>query len=381
MRILAAILVLACSAVDLVRCAEVANSPELVDVYTGGAEGYRVFRIPSVVVSRKGTLLAFCEGRKFSGSDETPTDLVLKRSIDGGKTWTPLMTLVRAVPEAAMDPCAVVDRTDGKIFLLYDRWPELAKDRMRKDHRRAAGLGRDSITGWVVTSTDDGLTWSEPRDITASTKRAEWTEIIHGPGVGIQTRSGRLVVPCNYHHKGNRSFVICSDDRGRSWQLGGETGPGVDESQVVELADGRLMLNMRSYRGKHCRAVSYSADGGKTWSEVTDVPELVERPTQGSILRYTLAGPQDKNRLLFCNPADPSQRVNLTVRISYDEGRTWPVSRTLYAGSGLYSCLTVLPGGTIGCLFERDNCRTISFARFSLEWLSSGSDRLTFSRP
>jgi sialidase-1 len=364
------------SVISLTVARAASEKPTLTDVFQSGADGYRSYRIPSVIVAPKGTVLAFCEGRKFSAGDQTPTDLVLKRSQDGGKTWLPMQIVVPGVPHAMMDPCPVVDRTTGTIHLAYDRWPDKAGDTVDGKVHRKTGLGLDSVTGWFTTSTDDGTTWSEPRNVTATTKMPEWAGFAHGPGVGIQTRSGRLVVPCNHYHDNRRCFVIYSDDRGRTWQLGGQVGPLVSECQAVELADGRLMLNMRSYRGKNCRAVAFSSDGGQTWTDFADAPALIEPVCQGSTIRYTAAGPKEKSRLLFCNPADLKKRIKLTVRVSYDEGQTWPVAKTLYEGPSAYSCLTVLPDLSIGCLFERDNYAKITFARFSLDWLTDGKDRI-----
>ena len=228
--------------------------PKHTDVFISSEDGYHTYRIPSVITTPKGTLLAFCEGRKFSSRDQSLTDIVLKRSFDGGKTWTPMQVVVNAVPDAAMDPCPVIDQTTGTIWLIYDRWPEGYKDREIK------GLGMDAVTVWETHSTDEGATWSKPRNITKMTKKPDWTGIAHGPGVGIQTRSGRMVIPCNHYVNDRQAFLIFSNDEGKTWQIGGEVGPKMDESQVVELASGSLMLNMRSYRGKHYRAIAKSAD-------------------------------------------------------------------------------------------------------------------------
>jgi len=344
--------------------------PRHTDVFLSGQDGYHTYRIPSVIATTKGTLLAFCEGRKHTSRDQSPTDMVLKRSLDGGKTWAPMQVVVKALPDAAMDPCPVVDRTTGTIWLVYDRWPEGYQG------SKIAGLGMNAVTVWETHSTDDGATWSKPRNITATAKKADWTGIAHGPGVGIQTRSGRLVIPCNHYSKGRRCVLIWSDDHGKTWQLGGETGPKMSESQVVELADGTLMLNMRSYRGKHRRAIATSTDGGRTWSEIRDDPTLIEPVCQASFLRYTLAGEHGRNRLLFANPAHEKSRVNGTVRLSYDEGKTWPVAKTLVPGGYAYSCLTVLKDMSLGCLYETESYKKIRFARFTLEWLTDGADRI-----
>jgi sialidase-1 len=358
------------------RWSEAAEPPRI-DVFVGGRDGYACYRIPSLIATPKGTLLAFCEGRKFNGMDESPTDMVLRRSLDGGKTWLPMQIIVKAVPEAAMDPCPVVDRSTGSVMLVYDLWPEYVKDTWPKDYRRKPGLGRDSVTAWVTTSRDEGATWSAPVDITAMAKRPSWSNFIHGPGVGIQTRSGRIVIPCCYQMGAWRNFVIYSDDHGKTWQLSdNEVGPGVDESQVVELNDGTLLLNMRSSRGKGCRAVSTSKDGGKTWSALADCPALPEPVCQGSILRYTWADLHGKSRLLFSNPGNTKDRDNGTIRLSYDEGATWPVAKTVQSSHFGYSCLAVLPDWTICCLFENDGCNKATFLRVSLDWLTGGKDRM-----
>ena len=354
-----------------------AAEPQRVDVFVGGQDGYVCYRIPSLIATPKGTLLAFCEGRKFRGMDESPTDMVMKRSLDGGKTWLPMQIVVKAVPEAAMDPCPVIDRTTGDVILVYDLWPEYIKGTWPKDYKRKPGLGRDSVTAWVTTSSDEGATWSTPVDITAMAKKPAWSNFIHGPGVGIQMRSGRIVIPCCYQMGAWRNFTIYSDDHGKTWHLSdNEVGPGVDESQVVERSDGTLVLNMRSSRRKGCRAVSTSKDGGKTWSELVDCPALPEPVCQGSILRYTWADQRGKSRMLFSNPGNTKARDTGTIRLSYDEGATWPVAKTIQPGYFGYSCLAVLPDWTICCLFENVGCRKATLVRFSLDWLTDGKDRM-----
>jgi sialidase-1 len=291
--------------------------------------------------------------------------------------------LVKAVPEAAMDPTAVIDRITGMIVLVYDRWPAIPKGEKLGEHKRATGLGRDSITNWVMTSKDEGVTWSKPVDITAMTKQPEWAETGHGPGLGIQTRSGRLVIPC-FETKpvGGKwgtswNFIIYSDDHGKTWQMSdNEVGPNVNESQVVELTDGSLLLNMRTGQGKDCRAGATSKDDGETWSELFDIPEMPDAGCQASLLRFTwpdLDG--GKSRILYSKGTTPSRHVG-TVHLSYDEAKTWPVTKVVCEGYFGYSCLTIIPDGTIGCLFETDGCRKIAYTKFSLEWLTDGKDSL-----
>ncbi len=351
---------------------EAARRPEQVDVFTSGRDGYQTYRIPSVVVTTRGTVLAFCEGRKFNSSDSGDIDLLLKRSSDGGRTFSKQQIVWDDQGNTCGNPCAVVDRATGTIWLLLthnlgtDREPEII-----------ARKSKGTRTVWVAKSSDDGATWSKPVEITKVAKRPNWTWYATGPGSGIQLRSGRLVVPCDYIEAGTNRFfshLIYSDDHGASWKLGGSAGPFTNECEVVELADGSLLLNMRNYdRKQHFRAVSRSRDGGLTWSPVTHDPALVEPICQASIHRYSLAGDGGKNRILFSNPAEAKSRKEMTLRMSLDEGKTWPVGRVLWPGPAAYSSLAVLPDGTVLCLYERglkSPYEKITLARVKLDWLS-----------
>ena len=164
-----------------------------------------------------------------------------------------------------------------------------------------------------------------------------------------------------------QSHVITSDDGGRTWKRGGVAGPGCNECQVAERADGVLLLNMRSYRKKNRRLVSLSNDSGETWSSPVEDAALIEPVCQASLIRL----PGEKNELLFSNPAS-KKRANLTVRLSRDGGKTWPVSGVLHAGPSAYSCLAALPGRRAACLYERGDkgpYEAIWLARFGLDWL------------
>lgn len=351
--------------------------PQQVDVFISGKDGYHTYRIPAVIVSPKGTVLAFCEGRKHSRSDTGDIDLLLKRSLDGGKTWKPAQIVWDDGPNTCGNPCPVVDRATGVIWLLLTH-------NLGQDHEKdiVAGTSKGTRTAWVCHSEDDGQTWTKPIEITATVKKPEWTWYATGPGVGIQTQKGRLVIPCDYK-VGNPvqfySHVIYSDDHGKSWKLGGIAGPTTGESQVVELADGTLMLNMRNQRGPNARrATAVSNDGGLTWSPISHQADLPEPVCQGSILRYSRGPAPSKDRLLFSNPASETGRVRMTVKVSPDEGKTWPIAKLLHEGPAAYSCLTVLPDQTIGCLYERGDksaYEKITFARCTLDWLTDGKEK------
>ncbi|MBI1903642.1 MAG: exo-alpha-sialidase [Planctomycetia bacterium] len=338
-------------------------------VFTAGQEGYHTYRIPSVIVTKKGTVLAFCEGRKSGRGDAGDIDLLLKRSTDGGKSWQKTQVVWDEGQNTCGNPCPVVDPSTGTIWLLLTH--NLRQD---TEAKIVDGTSEASRTVWVTKSDDDGQSWSPPAEITEGVKRPDWTWYATGPGVGIQLQSGRLLVPCDNKVAGTKarqSHVIYSDDHGRSWKLGGVVGPNCNESQAVELSDGRVMLNMRSYQANNRRLVATSKDEGLTFSPPVEDAALIEPVCQASILRYVAAEGQ-KPRLLFSNPAS-TKRERLTVRLSDDDGCTWPISKVLHEGPAAYSCLTVLEGGTIGCLYERGKesaYETITFARFSLLWLA-----------
>jgi sialidase-1 len=347
------------------------------EVYQSGDGGYHTFRIPSVIATRNGTLLAFAEARRFGANDAGDIDLVVKRSADGGRSWSSLRAIGDDGPNTFGNPCPVLDRATGTLWLLstHNRGTDRERDII-------AGTSQGTRTVWVMTSTDDGETWSPPVEITASVKQPEWTWYATGPGVGIQTRSGRLVIPANHAEAGtgvHRSHIFYSDDAGTHWTLGASADAGTNESQVVELADGRLMLNMRNHppKAENFRMVAVSADGGRTLSKATPDRTLVEPPAQASLIRVTSGIAADRTRLVFANPAS-TERERLTVRLSDDAGASWPFARVVHAGPAAYSSLVALPDASIGLLFERGNespYERITFARLSLEWLTEGRER------
>jgi sialidase-1 len=339
---------------------------EQVPIFVSGQDGYHAYRIPSLIVTKKGTLLAFCEGRKTSSRDSGDIDLLLKRSFDGGKSWTKTQVVWDDGENTCGNPCPVIDARTGTICLLLTH--NLGND---TETMIVNGTSKGKRTVWLTKSADDGITWSRPVDITRDVKKTDWTWYATGPGVGIQTKDGRMVVPCDHYVSGSKarqSHVILSDDQGKTWQLGGAVGPQCNEAQVVELADGSLLLNIRSYRGNNRRLVTISKDRGQTWSNPVEDDTLIEPVCQASIVCY----PGDKGGLLFSNPAS-KKRERMTVRLSPDEGKTWPIAKVLHDGPAAYSCLAALPDGSIACLYERGNKQayeTITFARFSLVWLT-----------
>ena len=343
-------------------------------VYHAKDGGYFVHRIPALLATSKGTLLAFCEARSGSASDSAPTDIVMRRSLDNGKTWTQAQVVAHFPGFTAGNPTPVEDRKTGVIWLLMTANPSGLTEK-EIDQRSPKG----ARTVWITHSSDDGVHWAAAREITASTKRPNWTWYATGPGNGIQLANGRLVIPCDHKVAGTNamySHVIYSDDDGKTWEIGGSAGPETNESAVAQLADGSLLLNMRSYAGRHQRATALSHDGGRTWSPVHLDPTLIEPVCQASMVRYGLAGKADTDSLLFSNPADTERRDRMTVRLSYDGGKTWPVARVVYEGPSAYSSLAVLKDGTIGLLYERGATNAyeeLEFARFNLNWLTHGT--------
>jgi sialidase-1 len=345
----------------------IVSEPEQTPIFAAGEGGYHTYRIPALIVTKKGTLLAFCEGRKNGRGDAGKIDLLLKRSFDHGKTWTKTQVVWEDGDNTCGNPCPVVDAKTGAIVLLLTH--NLGSDTQKMIEQRTA---KGSRTVWLSRSEDDGATWSKPAEITKDVKKADWTWYATGPGVGIQLKSGRLVVPCDHYRAGSRdqyAHVIVSDDAGKTWKLGGMVGPKCNECQIVQLDKGSLMLNIRSYRGNNRRLIAISQDGGETFGELVEDQTLIEPVCQASILRL----PGERGGILFANPAS-KKRENMTVRLSRDQGKTWPLSRVVHAGPSAYSCLAVLGDGSIGCLYERGDkhaYETITFARFSRDWLAS----------
>jgi sialidase-1 len=347
-------------------------------LFVSGEDGYHTYRIPALIVSGKGTILAFCEGRKNSRSDSGDIDIVLKRSFDNGRTWQHKQVIADNGTDTVGNPAPVVDRSTGTIWLLLTQNLAAGPERMIIE-------GKAPRTAWITKSDDDGATWAEPEEITADVKDPFWTWYATGPCHGIQLRNGRLVIPCDHvagtnpnYAESAHSHVIYSDDHGKSWKIGGITQPGTNESVIVQTVDGSLYLNCRNYVGEKRRAYAWSNDNGETFSQSGWDETLVEPVCQASMIRYTDTDSHDKNRVLFSNPAS-TQRERMTVRISYDECKTWDAGKVLHAGPSAYSDLCIAPDMSICCLYERGESNayeTITFAQFDLEWLTDGADRL-----
>ncbi len=361
---------------------------EHADVFPAKSHGIARYRIPGIVVTPKGTVLAYAEARKNNSSDWGEIEIHLRRSTDGGKTWLPGQQIAHRGPrlegnprkktggereQTVNNPVAIVDRTTGAIEFLY-----------------CINYARC----FAMRSTDDGLTWSDPIDITATfepfRRHYDWKVIATGPGHGIQLRSGRLVVPIWLAYGGvgdhgpAAAATIYSDDHGRTWRAGDlavpDTAPfgSPNESIAATLSDGRVMLMSRSLSQANRKIVTTSPDGATGWSKPTFHDELWEPRCMAGLIAH----PAAPGLLLFTNPhtlgrdaagkeipSAKGPRQNLTVKLSRDDGKTWPVSRTLEAGPSAYSDLAVLPDGTVLCLYEKAS--DIVVARFNLAWLTA----------
>ncbi len=348
--------------------------PEIEQViFQQGKEGYACYRIPAIVTSNKGTLLAFAEGRKNGCSDTGDIDLVIKRSADNGLTWGPLEVIWDGGENVCGNPAPVVDVKTGTIWLL-STW------NLESDHesRIINQSSEDTRRVFVLSSEDDGKTWSGAREITETTKLKTWTWYATGPVHGIQLEEGqykgRLVIPCDHIEADTKhyySHIIYSDDHGDTWSLGGSTPQHqVNECTVAELDDGTLMLNMRNYdRSKRTRKISLSVDGGENWGDVYADDQLPEPICQGSILKsnWKVNG---ESEYFFINPSHSTSRENMTLKISHDQAATWTDSIQLHNGPSAYSDITIIKKRVLACLFEageKSAYETITFKTVKLE--------------
>ncbi|MBL8863718.1 MAG: exo-alpha-sialidase [Planctomycetes bacterium] len=339
---------------------QAAPQRELV-LFQHGVDGYPNYRIPAIARTARGVLLAFAEGRQRA-HDHAENDLVLRRSLDDGATWQPVQVVAAAGRDCLSNPCAVALRS-GRVLLVHQRYAQGFDE-----HAAEPGFeGPRVCRTFLQHSDDDGRTWSAPREITRSVKRAEATSVASGPGIGIElargVHAGRVLVPMNQGPFGAwEVYAALSDDGGATWRMG-QIAPGGElhrpnEVQFAERDDGSVLLDARGMAGAKRRKLAESHDGGDTWSAVRDVDELVEPRCMGALLRHAASG-----LLLRCGPRSESRRERGTVWASADGGATWPARVEIVAGSFAYSGLVELDGGGVGVVYEDDAVGAIRFLR------------------
>jgi sialidase-1 len=359
-------------------------------------DGFSLYRIPGIVVTAAGTVLAYCEARKFSGADRGEIEIHMRRSTDGGRTWSPATQVAHLGPrlprnpylppgkegkdfggpdeQTVNNPMAIAAR-DGSVHLVY------CVEYMRALH---------------IRSDDDGQTWTPPREITSAfeplRKVVDWTVIATGPGHGIQLKNGRLVVPfwTNDYRRQTRSSkgvgVIYSDDLGQTWQAGEIAIPQAGEPNIAQLSDGSVIITARNTDPRNRRVFATSPDGATNWTAPAFIDEILEPGCMGSLVVHpgdvkNGAGPW----LLYSGPYTTSRshqdRRDVTIYASQDDGKTWPIRKRLHQGPSAYSDLAVLPDGQILCFYEQGvekrygdrgrpwAYRYLTVARFDLNWL------------
>ncbi|MEQ8675436.1 MAG: exo-alpha-sialidase [Aggregatilineales bacterium] len=363
-------------------------------VFINGIEGYACYRIPAIVRATNGDLVAFAEARLESCSDSTSTiHMVCKRSHDHGKSWSPLAVVARNIVDGhehvVQNGSPVVDtvRGTGRIILLYNKMEH-------SEWELSDGVGISRI--FSIVSDDSGATWHSETDISKQVHRpSEWRVQRPTLGHAIQLRTGRLFYSGVFTDIGHsvfqsQNYAFWSDDLGESWTIGGIVPEiGLNEATSVELENGDVMINSRAYIDE--KSVGYRAVTiGQFVDESTIEFEptrhdkaLIDPAVQASIVRYTTSDQVEyggKSRLLFSNPNDPQARFNLTVRLSYDEGKTWAVSKSIDSGPSAYSDLVVQDDMHIGVLYERGNHGGIAYRNFTLDWLTDGRDSIGETR-
>ncbi len=335
------------------------------------------YRIPAIATAADGSLVALSDKRKYhSGDLPADIDVVSRKSTDGGKTWSEPAIVAQGTGNSnGFGDAAIIASNSGKLHALYVGGPGFF-----------GATAANPLRTYISTSTDNGLSWSSPRDLTpqfygaecSDPVRATWLGAFFGSGHALCLRNGRLmaVLAVRVPDGGIQNFAVYSDDDGLNWQVSNVAMTGADEAKVVELDNGDILMSTRAGGN---RKWNKSSDGGVTWGTQSTWSEIWGNACDADILRYTsVLDGYNKSRLLHTLP-NASDRRNLTMWMSYNEGTSWPVSKVLCPGTSAYSSVTILPDGTIGVFFEEDgsNAYTMTFVNFTLDWLSSGTDTFT----
>ena len=323
------------------------------------------YRIPSLIQTQNGDLIAAIDERKISCGDlrsNKDINIAIRKSEDNGLSWSSIKIIVDyPFGESASDPSMILDQYTGEIFLFFN-YMNLEKSPNQYFFK-------------FISSKDNGNSWSNPLDITNQISKPSWKQDFKfiTSGRGIQTRSGTLLH--TLVNLKNGLHVFGSKDHGKNWFLiDTPISPG-DESKIVELDDNSWMINSRVNKSGF-RYVHTSKDNGNTWKTKID-STLIDPSCNASLIRYTsIQKGSNKNRLLFSNLNSNKSRENLSIKISYDEGQSWKYSKSIYIGKSAYSSLCILKNGDIGIFFEKDDYKENVFARLTLDWLTDGNDSL-----
>jgi sialidase-1 len=353
-----------------------------IDLFTAGQDGYRLYHIPGITVTAKGTVLAWCEAR-MHGSDWDDIHILLRRSTDDGLTWSKAKNIAQVDGPKKKNPAALRLRVDTN-WVTYNN-PVLIPDQDGTIHMVFC---LEYERCFYQRSNDEGITWSKPVEITktfeAFRKDYPWVVLATGPNHSIQLKNGRLIVPVwlstgtgGNAHRPSVTATIFSDDGGKTWHASEIAVPCTDEfvnpneTVAVQLADGTVMLNVRNESKARQRIIVTSPDGATGWSEPRFQEDLVDPVCMAGLIRYEHKG---KSLLLFTNPDVLRGRRNVTVKVSEDEGKTWPISRSIEPGWSAYSDVTVTQSGTILCFYGRSMKANfagdrLTVARFTLDWV------------
>ncbi|WP_299466473.1 sialidase family protein [uncultured Gimesia sp.] len=361
-----------------------ADDHQKTTLFTARDGEYHHYRIPGIIATKQGTLLAYCEARKAAG-DWADIDILIRRSTDGGKTWLPPQTIHDAKENTVNNVVAFADEQTGQVHLLY-----------------CENYGRC----FYIDSKDDGQTFSKPVEITEVfeqfRKEYNWNVIAAGPGHGIQLQNGRLLVPVwlstgGRKHRPSSVATIFSDDHGKTWQRGdiivkqgdevaGETVVNPSETVAVQLFNNKVLVNMRTEAQPHRRLIAVSDNGATNWTDKHFDDQLLEPVCMASILRVPASPSQPKNAIVFANPDNlenktkrrkPNRdRKNLTLQVSFDDCQTWVGKQVLEPGISGYSDLASLPDGSIFCFYEDGGLKNdgydttaLTVAQFPLKWI------------